>query len=107
MKSCKVIQQKTHYYINLVSNNYKLNIIIIIKLLFACALQTHQKAHCRELETGQTEVLIRIFFFLKKVKFLYCCVQTWKREDQMVYEFPLVDCSRSLGPRMKMNLFRV
>ena len=60
MKSCKVIQQKTHYYINLVYNNYKLHIIIIIiiKLLCACALQTHQKAHCRELETGQTEVLI-------------------------------------------------
>ena len=64
MKSCKVIQQKTHYYINLVYNIYKLNIIIIniiikIKLLCACALQTHQKAHCRELETGKTGLLMK------------------------------------------------
>ena len=60
MKSCKVIQQKTHYYINLVYNNYKLKIIIIIiKLLCACALQTYQKAHCKELWTGQTKVLMK------------------------------------------------
>ena len=46
MKSCKVIHQKKLLY------KFSLE-------LCACALQTHLKAHCTVVETGQTEVLMK------------------------------------------------
>ena len=53
MKSCKVMQQKTHYYINLVYNDVHAH------------YKHTRKAHCRELETGQAEVLMKNKHFEK------------------------------------------